>query len=47
MLLNHLFKQKTEWGQEWTPMKLHNQMRETAKPHPEYDRTGTFLLGNF
>ena len=26
-------------------VELHNQLRETAKPHPQYERTDTFLLG--
>ena len=28
-------------------MELHNQQGETAKPHPQNERTGTFLLDNF
>ena len=39
-LINHLYKKKTEQGQEWTPLNsIYNQLGETAKPHPQQKHT--------
>ena len=47
-LINHLYKKKQN-GAKNAPLwnSIYNQLGETAKPHPQYKHTGTFLLDNF